>query len=317
MDKGDIESRISRLIQQYGEWTYDIPLKHGIWTKGNLNLPHTRLKRVLQIVQDMSEKPINTCKILDLGCLDGIYSIELALHGASVIGVDIREANIKKAIFAKECLGLNNIEFIQDDVRNLSLQKYGRYDVILCIGILYHLNNPEVFTFIENMYKMLGDLLIIDTHISLNPTTSILYKGKDYHGHIYREHDELENNETKLKRLWSSYGNDTSFWFTRPSLINFLSHTGFSSIYECFNPPHLNFGKPGLEHKDRCTLVAIKGQRVKLHTTPAANNINEDWPQESLAYTYQSLKNNNLSVRQSRCFWRTITQLWKKTIKNS
>ncbi|MBC1220039.1 bifunctional 2-polyprenyl-6-hydroxyphenol methylase/3-demethylubiquinol 3-O-methyltransferase UbiG, partial [Nostoc sp. UCD120] len=84
-------------------------------------------------------------RILDLGCLEGLYSIGLALHGATVVGIEGREVNFQKAKFAKECLGLNNLEFIQDDVLNLSPEKYGYFDIVLCCGILYHLNVPEVF----------------------------------------------------------------------------------------------------------------------------------------------------------------------------
>src|SRR5262249_30793259 len=83
---------------------------------------------------------------------------------------------------------------------------------------------------------------------------------------------------------WSSYGNRVSFWFSRPSLVNALMHVGFSSVYECFAPPHLNFGKPGLECRDRCTFVCLKGNRVTLQAAPAANALVEDWPENTLDY---------------------------------
>ena len=87
--------------------------------------------------------------------------------------------------------------------------------------------------------------------------------------------------------MLSSIDNTTSFLFSRPSLINILSHVGFSSVYECFNPPHLNFGMPGLEHIHRCTFVAVKGQYCDLHTSPLANTLKEEWPEGSLCY-YQN-----------------------------
>src|SRR5918995_2947803 len=104
--KQELSDRVNRLIEEYGEWTYDIPLLHGVWTRSNEGVPHTRLKRVLQIAGDLSTKPLNACRILDLGCLDGQFSIEFALAGAEVIGVEVREANIQKALFAKEVLQL-------------------------------------------------------------------------------------------------------------------------------------------------------------------------------------------------------------------
>ena len=89
-------------MKQYGDWTYDIPLPFGIWTKGNLKMPHTRLKRIVQIVKDVCHKPFSDIRVLDLGCLDGIFSIEFAKQGSETIGVEIREANIIKALFCKE-----------------------------------------------------------------------------------------------------------------------------------------------------------------------------------------------------------------------
>src|ERR1035441_9209545 len=115
--KETIRSGVEELRQKYGDWTYDIPLPHDTWTKGKLDLPHTRLKRITQIVHDLLRKPLNECRILDLACLDGIFSIEFASRGAETIGIEIREANIKKAIFGKEVLGLNNLTLVQDDVR--------------------------------------------------------------------------------------------------------------------------------------------------------------------------------------------------------
>ncbi len=72
-------------------------------------------------------------------------AVELARLGANVVGIEGREANLAKARFAKEALSLENPEFHQDDVRNLSKEKYGRFDVVLCLGILYHLNRQTFF----------------------------------------------------------------------------------------------------------------------------------------------------------------------------
>jgi 2-polyprenyl-3-methyl-5-hydroxy-6-metoxy-1,4-benzoquinol methylase len=284
MTKEEIQGRLAKLVQEHGEWSFDIPLAHGVWTRGNEKLPHTRLKRVLQIVHDLGAKPISSSRILDLGCLDGIYSIECALHGAEVIGIDARKANVEKAFFAKEALGLTNLVFVEDDVRNISETKYGTFDVIICSGILYHFNTPDVFELVEHMYEIVRSLVIIDTHISLRGNEKVIYNAKQYCGHMFREHLEHDDEATKRNRLLYSFGNDLSFVFTRPSLINLLRATGFSSVYECFNPPHLNFGAPGLEHKDRCTFVAIKGEKSQLFTSPDADTLEEDWPEGSLSY---------------------------------
>jgi len=97
---------LSEHVQRYGEWFYDIPLPHGLWTRGNEGLPHTRLKRVLQVASDISLKPLSECRVLDLGCLDGLFSIEFGLQGAQVTGIEVREANHKKPSLPEPPLNL-------------------------------------------------------------------------------------------------------------------------------------------------------------------------------------------------------------------
>jgi len=288
--KESIQQRLEDIKQKYGEWTYDIPLPFDIWTRGNLKIPHTRLKRIVQVVRDLSVKPLSECRILDLGCLDGIFSIEFAQHRANTIGVEIREDNIKKAIFCKEALGLHNLEFRQDDVRNISVESYGRFDAIICSGILYHLPAADALNLINVMFKMVNRVVVIDTHVALKPKERIVLDNNEYWGVTYREHSNDATPEHKAKQLWSSADNPNSFWFTRPSLINILSRAGFSSVYECFIPAHINFGKPGIEALDRCTFVTLKDKICELTTSPSAIGVQEYWPEGSLTYDPDVIK---------------------------
>ncbi|MEO7839398.1 MAG: class I SAM-dependent methyltransferase [Anaerolineales bacterium] len=283
--KESIQQELDELKNKYGDWTYDIPLPFNIWTRGNRQIPHTRLRRIVQIVKDLSGKPLNECRILDLGCLDGIFSIEFALHGAYTIGVEIREANLKKAIFCKEILELNNLDFRQDDVRNLSLESYGKFDFIICSGILYHLPAADAINLIQNMFEIVNRGVVIDTHVALIPKECFLYDSDKYWGISYREYPDDATPEKIAKFLLASAVNPISFWFTRPSLINILSKAGFSSVYECFIPAHLNFGRLGIESKERCTFVALKDDICEIKTSPSANGFQEKWPEYSLAYT--------------------------------
>jgi len=282
--KEQIQHGLDELNREYGEWNFDIPLPFGIWTDGNQGIPQTRLKRIVQVVTDLSQKPISECRILDLGCSDGMFSIEFALNGANTIGVEIRDATIKRARFCKEVLGLENLEFRQDDIRNISVKSYGNFDAIICSGVFYHLPAIDAINLVNTMYKMVNRLLVLDVRVALEPKERVVYDGNEYWGTAFREHPENATAEEKAKSLWYSADNTTSFWFTRPSLINILSKAGFSSIYECFVPVHMNFGKPGIHHPDHLTFVALKSEICELKTSPAANGLRETWPERSLSY---------------------------------
>jgi hypothetical protein len=284
LTKEGIERGIKEINQKFGEWSCDIPLSHGVWTKGNQKMPHTRLKRLVQIAQDFCPKPLSQCRVMDLGCLEGMFSIEFALKGADTLGIEIRESNFRKAIFCKEALNLANLNFRQGDARHISEATHGRFDIIICSGIFYHLTAEDAVRLIASMFSMTDKLVIIDTHVALHGRKQAII-GKDiYYGDTYREHGENATQEQKSRRGWASWDNPTSFWFTRPSLVNMLNRAGFSSVYENFVPLHKNFGMPGLECIDRCTFVAVKGMRCELSTSPAANNIEEAWPEDSLSY---------------------------------
>src|SRR5262249_350381 len=110
-------------------------------------------------------KPLDTVRVLDLACLEGLHSVEFALNGAKVVGVEGREANLAKARFTKDALSLGNLELVHDDVRNLSRERYGEFDVVLCLGILYHLDTPDVMKLAKNLAEVCTRVAIIDTHL--------------------------------------------------------------------------------------------------------------------------------------------------------
>ena len=211
MEKKELLEQIQDLEQKYGAWAYDIPLPFDVWTGGNRNIPHTRLKRIVQIVSDLVDKPLSECRILDLGCLDGMFSIEFALHGAETIGIEIREDNIKKAIFCKNVLNLSNLDFRQEDARHISIESHGLFDAIICSGLLYHLTAHDSIELISKMFNMSNKVVVIDTHIALKPVTRYLINNEEYWGEIYNEHNEQDTQKIKSKRLWASWDNNQSF----------------------------------------------------------------------------------------------------------
>lgn len=79
--------------------------------------------------------------VLDIGCNAGFFSMEMKRRGAErVLGIDFDEDYLRQARFAVEVEGLE-IEF-----RNLSVYDVGalgeRFDLVLFIGVLYHLRHP-------------------------------------------------------------------------------------------------------------------------------------------------------------------------------
>jgi 2-polyprenyl-3-methyl-5-hydroxy-6-metoxy-1,4-benzoquinol methylase len=240
----------SRIIAEHGDWTaMSIHLGRGIYTREPV--ADWRLRRIVQIAEDLLGKPLSEARVLDLACLEGQYGIEFALHGAQVVGLEIREANLAKARFAQQELGLDNIRFIQDDVRNLSERVHGTFDIVICSGILYHLDVPDVFDFVQRIYDVSARLVVFDTQLSLSDRASVDYQAK------YRD-------------FWASIDNTRSFWLTHASLCNLISEVGFTSFLRVENP-HMQ----GLA-ADRATYVAVRGRRAKVLSSPPTDALVEE-----------------------------------------
>jgi hypothetical protein len=296
MRTDEIRRRKKDIEEQFGGWIHNIQLNAEACTRNSepggrtthcsadKRLYHkqdpsvwkdyspnpSRIRRVVQMIADFSKRPFEDLRILDLGVLEGAFSIELARRGATVVGIEGREANIVKAQFAKEALSLNNVDFILDDIRDVTEKNYGRFDVILCLGILYHLNAPDVFYFLERIAGMCDQFVIIDTELQAVPETSQIYQGRVYWGANREDHRPTATQEEKLENLCMSLDNVQSFIFTRFSLFNLLQQIGFSSVYECANPPVLGHGV-------RATFLAVKGQQVSLLTSPVTEQVTEEY----------------------------------------
>lgn len=288
MDTQTLQTKIRELISQHGPWTTNIYLGDGIYTiDRNVPSDHAKLVRFGQLISDLTCQPIAALRILDLACLEAEFAIEFARQGASVVGIEGRIENIEKGRLAKEALGLNNLQLIQDDVRNLSLEKVGSFDAVICSGILYHLDSPDVVPFLERIGEVCKRCAIIDTHVSLFGGKSFVYKNESYAGNLFIEHHPKAPQVERDRSVWASLDNSNSFWLTRPSLYNALTAAGFTSVYECHAPVYI--GPP----VDRVTLVALKGAPYKPMANsfaPLPNRWPETYRQNLLYYVFRYVR---------------------------
>ena len=99
--------------------------------------------------------------VLDIGCNAGFYTIEMKRRGAArVLGIDWDDAYLAQARFAAEVLRLD-IEY-----RKLSVYDVGslgeRFDLVLFMGVLYHLRHPLLALDLIREY-VAGDMLLFQS----------------------------------------------------------------------------------------------------------------------------------------------------------
>jgi 2-polyprenyl-3-methyl-5-hydroxy-6-metoxy-1,4-benzoquinol methylase len=297
----------------------DVKAEHGDWTAMSIRLQDGnytreakedyRLRRLLQVAADTVNKPLSECRVLDLACLEGHYAIEFALHGAEAVAIELREANIAKAAFAADKLGLEGITFYQDDVCNLSLETHGRFDIIICSGILYHLPGPAAAQLIHTMYECCDGILLLDTFIATREDVQTEFRGASYGGTIYVEHDEGASEEEKLSDLWASVENETSFWFHLPALMGLLQSAGFTTAADVTLPTTTIWAY------DRRTFLCIAGKPVEVlssELTQAAGHAKMLIPNPKAVHASQ-IKRTFLFRFTKKYFPQRIKDLIKRT----
>src|SRR3954453_6521151 len=148
----------------------------------------SRVARVTQLVFDISGERLQTARVLDLGCNDGGFSLELARRGArEVIGIEGREANLVRGRATREAEGLTQVDFRIADVRTLSRELHGEFDVVLCLGLLYHLDVPDLFDFVRRVAEVCRGYAVIETNVGLAARKKVRSNGHAYSGLWYGE----------------------------------------------------------------------------------------------------------------------------------
>jgi SAM-dependent methyltransferase len=249
----------------------------GCGTPQMANANGVKVRRVMQLICDFSKKPFDQLRVLDLACGEGVYAIEAALCGAEVRALDARTERMHEGAKAAERLGLKNLCFEQNDIRNVNLDSHGSVDVVLFLGILYHLDQRDIFSVLKNIYEMCNQFIVIDTHIALQSQDRVEYDGRSYEGKHVREHGDNDPDEIRRSRLLASLDNPLSFWFTKESLFRLLDNVGFTSVCECHVP-----SEP-FKPENRITVVATKGKAVRISSYPWVNDKTEDEIERFLA----------------------------------
>lgn len=218
---------------------------------GNKTLNNKRLllsdSLIVKSIKDsiknfINDKEYKSLKAVDLACMEGGYSIELAKMGFQTIGIDARKENIIKANYLKLRLGLNNISFVKDDVRNIN--KYGNFDLTLCLGILYHIDNP--FEFIKDIYKSTNRILIL--HTFYVPEDNISYRKSYENNNIDPEtsdksrKDFLEKESIKEKHI--GYIQHIKNYKLEPDIVEYNCYNG-----SWFNEWEENINQEKIEEK--------------------------------------------------------------------
>ena len=128
-------------IAALAPWFHNLHLPGDVQTAPDHPLGDFPAYKWRQIAPFLPEE-LGGWRALDIGCNAGFYAFELARRGAEVVGIDSDEHYLNQARWASERLGLDHhVEFRQQQVYDLA-QTDEQYDLVLFMGVLYHLRHP-------------------------------------------------------------------------------------------------------------------------------------------------------------------------------
>lgn len=135
------DSSLRGEIAALGPWFHNIHLPDGTQTFPDHFLgdfPAFKWREIAACIP----ADLSGWTVLDIGCNAGFYSFELARRGALVTGIDCDPHYLRQAEWARSRMGLDgSVEFKQMQVYDLA-RTGEEYDLVLFMGVLYHLRYP-------------------------------------------------------------------------------------------------------------------------------------------------------------------------------
>jgi SAM-dependent methyltransferase len=166
MDKADILDKIN----SFSGWNYPFELAghKTVLDVGTINRHEQRKNYFFRPLVDLLGGSLAGKRVLDLGCNQGFWSLAAIESGCDyVLGIDGRQMHIDQAKFVFDVKRINKdrYDFRFGNVFNLLNNDLGKFDIVLCLGLMYHISKH--MTLLEHISSVNTDLLVIDTYLSL------------------------------------------------------------------------------------------------------------------------------------------------------
>lgn len=210
-------------IARVPNWRHKIVMPGGVVTPGTQNT--LVLADYYGLPKDLTGK-----RVLDIGCSDGFYSFECEKRGAaSVLAIDDFSSvfiDSPAGFHVAHKLLNSKVEFRQMSLFDLKIEELGQFDLVLFLGVLYHLRHPLLA--IEKLAEICNGQLILET----------MYPD------FKRRNWQTKFASRLFDRLgWGNfmvfYGGDdvnrdpTNWWAQSPACVRaMLQSSGFCDIYE-------------------------------------------------------------------------------------
>ena len=141
-------------------WWHSFELPDGSIIEGASDLAAQR-RRLAQyaIPQDLRGK-----RVLDIGAWDGWFSFEMERRGAEVVAIDRWE---NPRFYEIHRLLGSKVDYRELDVYDLRPETIGTFDIVLFLGVLYHVKHPLLA--LERVCAVCRDMAVIESFVLHEP----------------------------------------------------------------------------------------------------------------------------------------------------
>ena len=189
-------------------WWHSFELPDGRIIEGSCDLAGLK-KRLARfpIPEDLSGK-----RVLDIGAWDGWFTFEMERRGAEVVAIDVfdnpRFHQIHQILHSKAV-------YLQMDVYELDPRRIGKFDIVLFMGVLYHLKHPLLA--LERVCSVTDGFAAVDSFV--------LREG-------HRPGIEVEKRPIMEFYETDEFGGQTDNWVgpSLPCLLAFCRTAGFARV---------------------------------------------------------------------------------------
>lgn len=214
----------------------------------------TRVVTALKGVRDLSTA-------VDVGCGVGFFSETLRDCGLAVHGFDARRENVFEAVRR-----FPGIHFQQADLEDRAVLSLGKFDLTLCFGLLYHLENPMLAA--RHLRALTGQALLLESMCIPEGHAALLL----------REEPHVEDQSLT----------DIALYPSEICLVKMLYRAGFAAVYRLRDlPDHEDFRETPQNARRRTVLLAtvdgvpVSHETFELLTEPRASP--DPWSKTPLA----------------------------------
>jgi tRNA (mo5U34)-methyltransferase len=205
------------------QWLFD-----SDWTRQYTKVRQEFIARFLEPVR----RQMTLESAIDVGAGVGYFARFLKDMGLGVLAVDAREENVAEGRRRHP-----DIEFVCRDVEANSFAEIGRFDLVLCVGLLYHLENP--FRAIRNLHAVTQKVLIVESMCAPGEFPNL---------------ELLDEGQVEDQGL-----NFVGFYPTESCLVKMLYRAGFPFVYGFRElPDNRQFVDTARRKKSRTFLIAAK-----------------------------------------------------------